>query len=69
VASIQSRLEGAEPGQLSLAAGAGAAGQLSLAPEEASGRLSLKDPEAEEENEEEKETPRAQRPGITQGVK
>jgi HEAT repeat protein len=44
VAEIQSRLEGAAPGQLSLAAGE--SGQLSLAEADAAGRLSVADGEA-----------------------
>ena len=41
VAEIQSRLEGAVPGQLSLAQAEGGAGQLSLADEDVDGRVSL----------------------------
>jgi HEAT repeat protein len=58
IASIQARLSGAAPGQLSLAAGE--AGELSLAEERApGGEVSLA--------EEEPGSPRPQRPGIIQG--
>jgi hypothetical protein len=41
VAEIQSRIGGAEPGQLSLATGEAESGRLSIAEERSSGRLSL----------------------------
>jgi len=63
VAEIHARIQGAEPGQLSLATAAAQTGQLSLTDEEAAGRLSIA-PEGSKEGE--KDRPR-QRPGTIQG--
>jgi HEAT repeat protein len=68
IASIQARLSGAAPGQLSLAAGE--AGELSLAEERGqAGEVSLVEEAAEPiaRDEEGPSAPRPQRPGIIQG--
>lgn len=63
MAEIQAQVEGAEPGQLSLATADARAGQLSLADEGGAGGLSLA-PEGSEEVEADR---RRQRPGTIQG--